>query len=219
MLWLYGLRVEVPIGRPGIRPRHSAGAAHVLPAPAAMNNNQVTERALRNVFSVPNYITFGSKKCVARHAAAGAGRRRGSAARGVRCPAGDTEKKTSGRDGGRARCGASARHPLARDMPAPAPMPHPADLRGERPVKMRRRGGGRGARKPPAHAARARVRARVRGFVLIRFWWGDASAGSGAFSAAPLALRSRGQPREGNALAARVGRSARDVARGARHYP
>ena len=213
-----GLRVEVPIGRPGVRPRHSAGAARLLPAPAAMNNNQVTERALRNVFSVPKYITFGSKECVARHAAAGAGRRRGSAARGVRCPAGDTGKKNKWEGGERARCGASARHPLARGMPAPAPMPHHADLRGERPVKRRRRGG-RGARKPPARAARERVRARVRGFVFIRFWWGGASAGSGAFSAAPLALRSRGQPREGNALAARVGRSARDVARGARHYP
>lgn len=29
-----------------------------------MNNNQVNERALRHVFSVPNYITFGSKEYV-----------------------------------------------------------------------------------------------------------------------------------------------------------
>ena len=42
-----GQRVEVPIGRPGVRPLHSVGAARLLPAPAAMNNNQVTERALR----------------------------------------------------------------------------------------------------------------------------------------------------------------------------
>ena len=77
-----------------------------------MNNNQVTERALRNVFSVPNYITFGSKECVARHAAAGAGRRRGSAARGVRCPAGDTEKKTSGREGGARAVGRALVIPL-----------------------------------------------------------------------------------------------------------
>ena len=183
-----------------------------------MNKNQVTERALRNVFSVPKYITIGSKECVARHAAAGAGRRRASAARGVRCPAGDTEKKKkSGRDGGRARCGGALVTPLRaaclRRLRCPT-----LPTCGKRPVKMRRMGG-RGARKPSARAVRARVRARVRGFVLIRFWWGDASAGSGAFSAAPLALRSRGQPREGNALAGRVGRSARDVARGARHYP
>ena len=157
-----------------------------------MNNNQVTERALRNVFSVPNYITFGSKECVARHAAAGAGRRRGSAARGVRCPAGDTGKKNKWEGGGRARCGASARHPLARGMPAPAPMPHPADLRGERPVKRRGRGGRGACKPPPARRARGCARACARSFSFV---FGGGTRVLEAALSAPPRWRCVAQPR------------------------
>lgn len=185
-----------------------------------MNNNQVTERALRNVFSVPNYITFGSKECVARHAAAGAGRRRGSAARGVRCPAGDTgKKKQVGGRGARALWGERSSPPCARHACAGSDAP-PCRPAG-REAREKAGEGGEGGVQAPARAARARVRARVRAFVLIRFWWGDASAGSGAFSAAPLALRcaTAASPEREMRSQRGSGRSARDVARGARHYP
>ena len=182
-----------------------------------MNNNQVTERALRNVFSVPKYITFGSKECVARHAAAGAGRRRGRACAARRAT--PKKKKKVGGTGGARAVGERSSPPCARHACAGSDAP-PCRPAG-REAREKAGEGGEGGVQAPARAARARVRARVRAFVLIRFWWGDASAGSGAFSAAPLALRcaTAASPERDMRSQRGSGRSARDVARGARHYP
>ena len=105
--------------------------------------------------------TSPRSECVARHAR-GSGRLRSRP--GVRRPAGDTE--TSGREGGApwGERSSPPRHACA------GPMPHPADLRERGP---QRRGGG-GGQAPPRRARG--VRARVRGFVLIRFGGAGAEA-------------------------------------------